>query len=313
MIKDYQNKVLLAEMKRQVNAAAKISDRNARISFVVAHIISEYHILAEHCKKPDGENNLFRFITWCLSRFVKELETPSNEEFKNPIELFKKEKGINLLELIRFRTPAKNAVEKGLDESLEWPDNVPYEEWEEDLLQTAYATLFGLYFFNTPAKDLMKWLGKDERKNLRFVNAMNRHETLLNVNSERTRLREADGPMPRKKKLKRTYLSDEEYAQGEEHVAELRRNFVDLVDQLATGDTLRFCREKEETAFGVFMTGLFAMMMPGKEVNRKGMVSSRDNAKIVYQAAKKSLMGDKLADAILSSKIPDAEYLANCR
>jgi hypothetical protein len=34
MIKDYQNKEVLAEMKRQVNAAAKISDREARITFV---------------------------------------------------------------------------------------------------------------------------------------------------------------------------------------------------------------------------------------------------------------------------------------
>ena len=187
MIKDYQNKEVLAEMKRQVNAAAKISDREARITFVLIHMISEYHILAEQCTKPDGENNLFRFISWCLSRFAEELETPSNEEFQNPIELYKKDPDINLLELIRFRTPAKNAVEKGLDESFEWPDNVPYEEWEEDILQTAYATLFGLYFFNTPAKDLMKWLGKDERKNLRFVNAMNRHETVLNVSAERTR------------------------------------------------------------------------------------------------------------------------------
>ena len=264
-------------------------------------MISEYHILAEQCTKPDGENNLFRFISWCLSRFAEELETPSNEEFKNPIELYKKDHDINLLELIRFRTPAKNAVEKGLDESMEWPNNVPYEEWEEDILQTAYATLFGLYFFNTPAKDLMKWLGKDERKNLRFVNAMNRHETVLNVSAERTRLREADGPMPWTKKPKRMYVSDEEYAKGEEHVAEMRRNFVDVVDKLATGDTLRFCREKEDTAFGVFMTGLFAMMMPGKNLNRKGMVSSRDNAKMVYQAAKKSLMGDKLANDIVTA------------
>ena len=243
MIKDYQNKEVLAEMKRQVNTAAKISDREARITFVLIHMISEYHILAEQCTKPDSENNLFRFISWCLSRFAEELETASNEEFTNPIELYKKNPDINLLELIRFRTPAKNAVEKGLDESFEWPDNVPYEEWEEDILQTAYATLFGLYFFNTPAKDLMKWLGKDERKNLRFVNAMNRHETVLNVSAERTRLREADGPMPWTKKPKRMYVSDEECARGEEHVAELRRNFVDVVEKLATGDTLRFCRE----------------------------------------------------------------------
>ena len=49
------------------------------------------------------------------------------------------------------------------------------------------------------------------------------------------------------------------------------------------------------------MTGLFAMMMPGKNVNRKGMISSRDNAKMVYQAAKKSLMGDKLANDIVTA------------
>ena len=85
-------------MKRQVNAAAKISDREARITFVLIHMISEYHILAEQCTKPDGENNLFRFISWCLSRFAEELETASN-----PIELYKKDPDINLLELIRFR------------------------------------------------------------------------------------------------------------------------------------------------------------------------------------------------------------------
>ena len=68
-------------MKREVNAAAKISDREARITFVLVHMISEHHELAEQCSKPDGENNLFRFISWCLSRFAEELETPSSEEF----------------------------------------------------------------------------------------------------------------------------------------------------------------------------------------------------------------------------------------
>ena len=199
MLKDYKNKEVLAEMKRQVNAAAKISDREARITFVLVHMISEHHELAESAGKPEGEGNLFNFTSWCLRRFADELEAPSTEGFKNPIELFKKEHDVTLLDLVRFRTPAKNAVEKGLDESFEWPDNVPYEEWEEDMLQTAYATLFGLYFFNTPAKDLMRWLGKDEPKNYRFVNAMNRHETALNVTEERTRLREADGPLPWKR------------------------------------------------------------------------------------------------------------------
>ncbi|MBR3078183.1 MAG: hypothetical protein IKH01_00020 [Prevotella sp.] len=301
MIKDYQHKNVLAEMKRQVNAAAKISDREARITFVLVHMISEHHELAESAGKPDGENNLFRFVTWCLSRFAEELETPSTEDFKNPIDLFKKEQDINLLNLARFHTPAKNAVEKDLDESLEWPKDVPYEEWEEDMLQTAYATMFGLYFFDTPAKDLMRWLGKDEPKNYRFVNAMNRHETALNVSEERTRLREADGPLPWKKKQKRMYVSDEEMAQGKEHVDQLHQGFLKLVEMLGTGDVLRFCHEKEDAAFGIFMTGTFAMMMPGKNINRKGMVSSRDNAKLVYQAAKKSLMGDKLSKQIVTA------------
>ena len=300
MIKDYQYKNVLAEMRRQVNAAAKISEREARITFVLVHMISEHHEIAESVNETDGESKLFQFISWCLNRFTEELETPSTEEYKNPIELYRKE-DISLLDLVRFRTPAKNAVEKELDKSLEWPSDVPYEEWEEDMLQTAYTTLFGLYFFNTPPKDLMKWLGKDEPKNLRFVNAMNRHETALNVNTERTRLREADGPLPWKKKKERMYVSDEELEQGKEHIDEMRQQFHNLVDKLATGNTLRFCHEKEETAFSVFMTGIFAMMMPGKDINRKGMVKSRDNAKLVYQAAKKSLMGKNLVDDIVSA------------
>ena len=69
MLKDYKNKEVLAEMKRQVNAAAKISDREARITFVLVHLISEHHELAESAGKSDGENNLFCFTSWCLSRF----------------------------------------------------------------------------------------------------------------------------------------------------------------------------------------------------------------------------------------------------
>ncbi len=301
MIKDYQHKNVLAEMKRQVNAAAKISDREARITFVLVHMISEHHELAESARKPDGENNLFRFVTWCLSRFADELEAPSTEGNRNPIEIFNKTHDITLLDLVRFRTPAKNAEDKDLDKILEWPKDVPYEEWEEDMLQTAYATMFGLYYFETPAKDLMRWLGKDEPKNFRFVNAMNRHETAFNVSQERTRLREADGPLPWKKKPKRMYVSDEEVAQGKEQLNQLHKGFLKLVNMLASGDVLRFCQEKEDTAFGIFMIGTFAMMMPGENVNRKGMVSSRDNAKLIYQAAKKSMMGDKITKQIVTA------------
>ena len=88
MLKDYKNKEVLAEMKRQVNAAAKIGDREARITFVLVHMISEHHELAESAGKPEGEGNLFNFTSWCLSRFTDELEAPSTEDFKNPIELF---------------------------------------------------------------------------------------------------------------------------------------------------------------------------------------------------------------------------------
>ena len=298
MIKDYQNKNVLAEMKRQVNKAAKNSDREARITFTLVHMISERHELAEGSTKPNGENNLFRFMCWNLDRIADELEILPDSEYSNPIDMYRQEEQFDLLELCRFRTPAKDAVKKGLDESQEWPDDVPYEDWEEEILQTAYITMFGLYYFDTPVKDLMRWLGKDEPKNPRFVNAMNRHETVVTISSDRMKTIKQKG-RPKKKKTK--YITDEEFAKGEEGLEHLRQGFKKLVGELATGDTLRFCREKEETAFGVFMTGLFAMMMPGKNVNRKGMISSRDNAKMVYQAAKKSLMGDKLANDIVTA------------
>ena len=302
MIKDYQNKEVLAEMQRQLNAAAKISNRDARITFVLMHMISQYRVLSKPGSNFDSDDNFFKFISWCLSHFVEDLETLSNEESQNPIDFYKKNPNINLLDLIRFYTPAKNAVEKGLDEGMEWPDDVPYEEWKEDILQTAYATLFGLYYFNTPAKDLIRWLGEDEPKNHRFVNAMNRHETVLNVSADRFKLHEADGSRPRVEKSERIYVSDEQLAKAKEEIAEMRRNFfAEVVGQLATGDTLRFCREKEETAFAVFMSGMFAMMMPDEKVNRKGMISSRDNAKLVYQAAKEMLLGDKVIENIVTA------------
>ena len=301
MIKDYQNKKVLAEMKRQISDAATVSEREARITFVLVHMISEHHELAESANKPKGENNLFNFISWCLSRFADELEAPSTKNFTNPIELFKKEYNLPLLDLVRFRTPAKNAVEKDMEKNMEWPDNVPYEEWEEDMLQTAYATLFGLYFFNTPVKDMMRWLGKDELKNGHFVNAMNRHETVLNISEERTRLHEADNPLPLKKNSKRIYMSDLKKSLGEERLDISHQVFLKLVEKQASGDVLRFCKEKEDMAFDIFMTGTFAMLLPNKDYKRKLMVSSKDNAKLVYQAAKKSLMGDKLSKQIVSA------------
>ena len=46
MLKDQKNKEVLAEMKRQINAAAKISDREARITFVLVHMMSWRNRLA---------------------------------------------------------------------------------------------------------------------------------------------------------------------------------------------------------------------------------------------------------------------------
>lgn len=301
MIKDFELKKVVVEMKRQLNEAAKVSESEARITFVLIHIISEHHELGEMACAPEGDNNLYKFICWCLNKFVEEFETPSTDEFMNPIEAYRTNYDIKLLDLVRHRTPAKNAEKKGLDKDMEWPSNVPYEEWEEELLQTAYTTLFGLYFFETPVKDMMRWLGKDEPKNYHFVNAMNRHETALNINSERTRVHEADGMLPWEKKKKRVYIDDEEYERSKEQVDLLQKVFKEhFVSKMATGDTLRFCQEKEETAFGVFMTGMFSMMMPGKDINRKAWVSSMDNAKTVYQAAKKTMMG-KLAKQIVTA------------
>lgn len=296
MIKDYQNKEALAAMKRQLNEAIKSGgDREARITFVLIHMLSERHELMESAEKQKGEDNLFHFMAWNLERMTKDFEMQPDGEYANPIDVYRKE-GMNLQEFARWRNPAKDAVKKGLEDWQEWPDDVPYEEWEEDMLHTAYITLFGLYYFDTPAKDLMRWLGKDEPKNPKFVNAMNRHETITNISIDRMGHSEHE-ERPKKK----MFISDEEFANGVMGLNDLRERFKKLVDQIAKGDTLRFCQEKEETAFGVFMSGLFAMMMPGEDVNRKGMVGSKENARMVYQAAKKMLMGDVVTKGIVTA------------
>ena len=296
MIKDYQNKEALAAMKRQLNESIKSGgDREARITFVLIHMLSERHELMGSSNKQKGEDNLFRFMVWNLERMTKDFEMQPDGEYANPIDVYRKE-GMDLLTLARWRNPAKDAVKKGLEEWQEWPDDVPYEEWEEDMLHTAYITLFGLYYFDTPTKDLMRWLGKDEPKNPKFVNAMNRHETITNINIDRIGSSEHED-RPKKK----IFISDEEFASGVMGLNDLRERFKKLVDQIAKGDTLRFCQEKEETAFGVFMSGLFAMMMPGEDVNRKGMVGSKENARMVYQAAKKMLMGDVVTKGIVTA------------
>ena len=296
MIKDYQNKKVLAAMKRQLNEAIKSGgDREARITFVLIHMLSERHELMESGNKQKGEDNLFRFMVWNLERMTKNFEMKPDDEYANPIDVYRKEE-TNLLTLARWRNPAKDAVKKGLEEWQEWPDDIPYEEWEEDMLHTAYITLFGLYYFDTPAKDLMRWLGKDEPKNPKFVNAMNRHETITNISIDRMGHSEHE-ERPKKK----MFISDEEFANGVMGLNDLRERFKKLVDQIAKGNTLRFCQEKEETAFGVFMSGLFAMMMPGEDVNRKGMVGSKEAARMVYQAAKKMLMGDVVTKGIVTA------------
>ena len=305
MIKDFQNKKVLAEMKRQLNKAAKHGDREARITFTLIHMISEHHELAEMASMPDGENNLYRFMWWNLDRMADEFELKPEDEYSNPIDIYRREEQLDLLELCRFRTPTKDAVKKGLEEWQEWPSDVPYEEWEDEMLQTAYITMFGLYYFDTPVKDLMRWLGKDEPKNPRFVNAMNRHETVVAISSDRMKTIKQKG---RPRKQKTMYITDDEVAKGEEGVEYLREKFKKLVGELATGDTLRFCREKEETAFGVFIGGLFAMMMPGDDVNRKAMLNSKDRARLVYQAAKKTLMGEAVLKGIVTADDDNAAF-----
>ena len=298
MIKDFENKNVLDAMKRQINEAAKISVRDGRITFVLVHMLSEHHEMAEATGKEGDESNLFNFASYNLNRATEWLEGKT-EGGMTPVELYRQEDGhFNLLELFRHLCPAKDAVKKGLEEWQEWPQNVPYYEWYEDMLLTAYATLFGLYYFDTPVKDMLRWLGKDEPKNPRFVNAMNRHETVVNIGNDHIKLDEmADEP---ERKKKRVYVSDEEVAQGMENVEELKGLFRKLADMLAKGDTLRFCQEKEETAFGIFMIGTFAMMMPGDNVNRDGMTKG-DNAKLVYQMAKKTMMGKKLTSEIVTA------------
>lgn len=84
-------------------------------------------------------------------------------------------------------------------------------------------------------------------------------------------------------------LTDEEYAQSQELFSTLRETFVVLRNQLPAGDLLLFCM-RDDTAFGVFVTGLFAMMMPDASVNRDVMADVR-NLDYMYESAKELLMG----------------------
>ena len=289
MIQDYENKAVLAEMRRQVNDAAKESEREARITFVLIHTFSAHHELMENAGKPDGENNQFRFFCWCLNTIADEMESENS-----PLASYRKEK-FPLRELARWRTPAKDAGTNGLEEWQEWPKDVPYEEWLEEEIRKAYMTLFGLYYWNTPVKDLMRWVGKNEPRNPKFVNAMNATETITNIEID-----QLPENKQQKKPKQKMYVSDEEMARGYEQVYELQKAFAKLYGQLAKGDTLRFCKEKEETAFGIFMSGTFTMMMPGKEVNREAMTSS-ENYSSVYQAAKRYMIGEKLLKEIVTN------------
>ena len=113
MIKDYQNKEALAAMKRQLNEAIKSGgDREARITFVLIHMLSERHELMGSSRKQEGEDNLFRFMVWNLERITKEFEMQPGGEYANPIDVYRKE-GMNLQEFVRLRNPAKDAGKNG--------------------------------------------------------------------------------------------------------------------------------------------------------------------------------------------------------
>lgn len=309
MLRNCKDKESLAYVRRNLNSAAKMGDLAVRTTFVLLHMTSEHREIAESAIKSGDEKNLFDFMTYCLHRFAEELERPSSEDYTNPIDLYKKGKKSLLQDIARSNTPAKNAVEKGLDESLEWPSDVPYEKWEEDLLQTAYTTLFGLYFFNTPAKDMMRWLGKDEPKNPRFVNAMSRHETAVNIMTECAKQLDADALHSLKKKRKPIYLTDEDSAEAEEQGRKLRQMFHDMIEEKFEGNMQRFCRENEDTAFEIFQMGLFSMLMPGKNYDRKGIINSPDHSMMMYKAAKKTVLGDKVTKKIVTPEDDEAAAL----
>lgn len=292
MIQDYQNKNVLAAMKRQLNANAKQSIREARINFVLIHLLSEHHDLMLLAKESSGKKNLFDYICFCLSRFADDMEMEDG-----PLQLYRKddELATHLMDVVRLRTPAKDAVQQGLEGWQEWPPDIPCEEWAEEALQTAYVSLFGLYYFDTPVKDMMRWLGKNEPKNPKFVNAMNRHETATNIMHNRK-----PAPPTADKIRKTMYLSEDQIKEGYSQVEELKEMFTNLYCMLARGDTLRFCQEKTDTAFEVFLSGTFAMMLPGDDVNRDGM-ASKEGRHMVYQAAKKTILGKELVSQIVTN------------
>ena len=306
MIKDFENKERLAKMQSQLKEAAKQSDRDARIQFVLMHLICEYQELADSIGKQE-EGNLFHFTGWCLNEYANNLESKSHKGFTNPIELFQKE-GVSLPDLFTHAVPVKDAVERGLDESQEWPEVVPYEEWKEDMLLTAYATMFGLYYFDTPSEDLVRWLGEDEPDNEKFVNAMNRHITAVNIVLYRAHQFDDE----KSKERKKVDVDDEDLKKGFEELDVWRKSFAKLANKIAEGDTKRFCLEKPEAAFGVFIAGLYTMMLPDESYSRSVMTSSKDNARFTYEIAKKTTIGEDTIKAIVTAEDDEAAFEIFC-
>ena len=306
MIKDFENKEKLVIMKSQLKEAAKQSDRDARIQFILMHLICEYKELAESIGKRE-KGNLFHFTWWCLNQYADDFESKSDKDFTNPIECFQN-KGVSLPDLFIHAVPVKNAVERGLNESQEWPEVIPYEEWKEEMLLTAYATLFGLYYFDTPYEDLVRWLGEDEPDNEKFVNARNRHKTAANLVLYRANKLDEETSQ----KEKKVDMDDEDLKKGFEELDKWRKTFAELANKIAEGDTIRFCHEKPEAAFGAFIAGLYTMMLPGESYNRSIMTRSKDNARLTYEIAKKTTIGEDTIKAIVTAEDDEAAFEVFC-
>lgn len=277
----------------------------ARITFLSHHIYFERcnHEKIDKMKEESVENpSLSRFLNSYLELFAEIFGKPSTDDFKNPIDLYREDYSLNILELARINTPTKSAVEKGLDKSLEWPSDIPYVDWLEDFVKTIFINMFGLYYFNTSIGDMVRWVTKDEHDNPHFINGLNCYETAYNIDNDCGRSEGVDY-------FDKRNLEKDQIRIKFEHYISQNSNWDtdDLVKNVASKETYKFYYTKE-VAYNIFLLAQgFLIILTGKS-SRDSYIRSFEDARRLYYRVKKYLMPQKDKKEIVT---PEEDNIAS--
>lgn len=274
--------------------------RAARKQFLYDHYSMEIIMPREDYDHYKGGIPLRKFLNSCMDKFADDFEKPSTDDFKNPIELYKEDDSLDIMEFARLNCPTKNAVKQGLDNSLEWPKKVPFEYWAEDLVRAVYINLFGLYYFDSSIDDMVRWVTQDELHNPAFVNAVNHCETALNIDMDRNL--HLDDSKPFWGGRNDFTARDEAKNENNDYAQKAQDNFNELFDKwvndLPLGDTGIFCRVYREEALQVYRAAILVMLMRENLSACEKINDSDDYGRYAFQFAKKFFMGPDVVEVI---------------